>query len=167
MPVPPHCSTGGISNPVGWETSQGQSMGRVCGILLLTFSLSAPNAFVQREDNVDSLARYYREAVKSLTSPQLQQRKALRLKLQRRGYVTVLQAAVDNDPLAALLAYIRVHAQVALFIPHNQIMVHTRIETTRTKESHLPGFTTYGNDEYMYFTLQDDWSFPEDPWQHR
>jgi hypothetical protein len=102
----------------------------------------------------DSLSRGFARALREITSPELEERKALRRSLQQRGYATALQSSLEGDGLSALLAILRAHLQIALNIPHTPLTVHYLIKRP-------PGWP----DLYYEVVLTDDWSFPDDPWR--
>lgn len=113
--------------------------------------------------DTDSLSRGFRKAVASLSSPELERRKAERRRLQKRGYCTVVQACGESDALSAVLALLRTHAQLAIHLPHTPLAVHVPIQHTPSWTDSLTPFVTYGGGYYS-FTLTEDWSFPDDPW---
>jgi hypothetical protein len=102
----------------------------------------------------DSLSAGFARALRGMTSPELEERKASRRALQQRGYATALQASLEGDGFSALLAALRAHLQIALHIPHTPLTVHYLIKRP-------PGWP----DLYYEVVLADDWSFPEDPWR--
>jgi len=113
--------------------------------------------------DADSLSLAFQKAARSLSSPQLETRKAERLRLQRRGYCAVLQACGESDAISAMLALLRTRAQVAIHMPHTPLSVHVPIHHVPSWSDSLSPFSTYGS-TYYTFTLTEDWSIPADPW---
>jgi hypothetical protein len=119
-------------------------------------------------EHADSLAstylRAYQLAARTLTSPQLEQRKELRRSLQQRGYATALQSCLEGDGLFAMLAILRAHLQVALHIPHTPITLYVPIKQQPSWDEKLPGHLSSPT-RHFDITLAEDWSFPDDPWR--
>ena len=104
--------------------------------------------------HADSLSRGFASALRSISSPALEERKALRRSLQQRGHATSVRSSLEADGLTALLALLRARLQVALSISHRPLSVHYEIKRP-------PGWPRL----YYEVVLTDDWSFPADPWR--
>lgn len=111
----------------------------------------------------DTSGQALSRALGSLTSPQIEQRKALRRSLQQQGYANTLYDLVRTDPLSTLLSYARVHAQIEWSVPHTVLFLYVPVLQPPPREHRLPGFTGAPSPP-MGFPLSDDWTFPVDPW---
>ncbi|MCC6397905.1 MAG: hypothetical protein IT282_12880, partial [Bacteroidetes bacterium] len=60
----------------------------------------------------DSAAQAFADAVRRLSSPELEARKLHRLALQRRGYASILHEVLRRDALGSLFSTIRTKAQL-------------------------------------------------------
>lgn len=112
----------------------------------------------------DSAAAAFRAAVGQLTSPAFEQRKARRLELQRRGYASILHRAVARDPWGAVLALLKMEAQLDYHLPSNTLVTTVAMDPppspSRGPASLAPPATT----RYIQFPLIEDRRFPRDPW---
>jgi hypothetical protein len=134
----------------------------------LSSLLAAPPAGQRKEataDNRDdSLARAFRVAAATLSSPEMERRKMARRELQQKGYAEVLRDVLDGDGLSGLLSAVRVKAQIEYSLPHHTLYVYLRPVPIARRDSTLPGFFTMGGGP-IEFALHDDWTFPVDPWE--
>ncbi len=107
-----------------------------------------------------------RPILRSLSSPALEQRKAMRRVLQRTGYANVLADVLRRDGTGALLSLVRLNAQVSFSLSHRPIELYFPIEAP--PDSALGAariFPFYPKSPPFGVQLYDDWSMPEDPWR--
>lgn len=139
-------------------------------LTLLAFGFSAGPSPAQKEvkeENLDSLAASFRGMVRSLTTPELERRKMALRKFQQRGYVEVLFDVVAEDGVSALLSLIKVNAQIACHLPHNQLVFHIPpAEAARPATQSPWHFLTSASQPYTV-PLAQDWTFPDDPWSNQ
>jgi hypothetical protein len=125
------------------------------GLILFASNLDAQDHHLRvDQQHTDSLTQGLAQALRGLTSPELEQRKARRRSLQQRGYATALQAELEGDYLSGLLAIVRAHLQIALHLPHTPLSVFYPVKRP-------PGWPPL----FYEVVLSDDWSFPHDPWR--
>ena len=79
---------------------------------LLLISVAAPAAGSSssaraQSGSADTSGASFRRQRAAFSTPKLDQRNAARLFLQRRGYVSVLEGVLRDDPIDAILCYIR------------------------------------------------------------
>jgi len=106
----------------------------------------------------------FRLRVNELTTPELNRRNAARLSVQRRGYSSTLESVMREDGLGALLTYLRMQLHIEFFLPHDQIYAYISVVQPAPRRDGLPGFATFGGSATMPVPLQEDWTFPPDPW---
>ena len=111
----------------------------------------------------DSAAEAFRHAVRHMSSPELEERKANRLTLQRRGYAAVLHDVVRRDPIGALFATIRTKAQLDIHLPQNTLYAIVPVNAPGNT-SKFQVFSPPASGPMM-IPLFEDRSFPEDPWR--
>jgi hypothetical protein len=139
---------------------------RLLTILFVGVALVGPgDAAVFRAQDLpaDTSGRALSRSFQSLTSPPMEQRKALRRTLQQQGYANTLYDLVRTDPLSALLSYARVHAQIEWSVPHTGLFLYVPVLQPPPRDHHLPGFTGAPSSPWG-IPLYDDWTFPVDPW---
>jgi len=136
--------------------------------LALSSSLAGTIGGQSREGStgrdMDSLAQAFRVAAANISSPEMEHRKGLRRELQRRGYADILRDVLDGDGLSAFLSFVRVKSQIEYSLPHHTLFVYIQPDVAPRRDSTLPGFFTMGGGP-MRFALQDNWTFPQDPWE--
>jgi hypothetical protein len=135
-------------------------------LIAITISslLASPSAGQRREGGDDSLAQAFRVAAATLSSPEMERRKAMRRELQQKGYADVLRDVLDGDGLSGLLSAVRVKAQIEYSLPHHTLYVYLSPVPVARRDSTLPGFFTMGGGP-IEFALHDDWTYPADPWE--
>ncbi len=101
-------------------------------------------------------------AVQSMTSPALEQRKAMRRTLQQNGYVTVLREILRRDGPGALLAYLRLRGQIDLGMSHRQLYIYVPVQ--RPEPAKTFPWSSAPPSAPVAVPLHDDWTFPADPW---
>jgi hypothetical protein len=121
---------------------------------------------VMSERQWDSLAAGFRSQLLQVTSPALEQRKAERLDLQRRGYVHTLSAALRGNALDGLLAFIRTKLQLEFSLSHEPLTLAFPLVAPDRIPRNARGFVALGERSFSV-TLADDWTFPVDPWEKR
>ncbi|MCC6398697.1 MAG: hypothetical protein IT282_16905 [Bacteroidetes bacterium] len=111
----------------------------------------------------DSAAEAFANAVRRLTSRELEARKLHRLTLQRRGYAAILHDVLRRDALGALFATIRTKAQLDIHLPQNTLYAYIPVRTP----DHTSQFQVFSPPASgpMKIPLFEDKSFPEDPWR--
>jgi hypothetical protein len=114
----------------------------------------------------DSLAQEWRKAMASLTTPELEQRKANRLLSQRQGYAEILNRTLASDGLGAMLAYCRSALRLEFSLPRNTLVVYIPV-TQPVRRDTLPGPLYQFRSGPIGIPLREDRSFPEDPWGKR
>jgi hypothetical protein len=112
----------------------------------------------------DSAAAAYRAAVARLTSPEFEQRKARRLQLQRRGYAAMLHSTVARDPWGAVLALLKMKAQLDYHLPSNTLLTTVYLEQPATRSRGPASLSAPPAMKYVQFPLVEDRRFPKDPW---
>jgi hypothetical protein len=118
------------------------------------------------KDRYDSLRTAYLSSLRNITSPELERRNAARRRVQKLGYVGTQQAMYFGGGLDALLPYIKMELHLTFFLPHDQIYVYFRPASPPAGEKPaVPGFLTFGNAP-IAIPLYEDWTFPENLWEH-
>lgn len=113
----------------------------------------------------DSAAVEFANAVRKLTSPALEERKASRRAMQKFGYASALAEEVRGDGLAAFASYARLNMQVQFALWHRELIVYLSApQAAREDTMAAHWLSTFGGGP-MPVTLFDDWSMPEDPWK--
>jgi hypothetical protein len=137
---------------------------------LLALPLLSPEQPLSPAQPVDSSslsasAAALRENFKRLSSPELERRKAVRRSIQQRGYVSVLRDVVAGDGIGALLAFLRLHAQLEFHLPNNILFVYARVPERAHSawEQRIPG-TSGVPSAPVAIPLYEDLTFPVDPW---
>ena len=110
-----------------------------------------------------SAAREYAEAVRHLTTPQLEERKRVRRDYQRRHYAEVLYEEVQMDAAGALLAAVRSRAQLDIALPHNTLFISLPVNQPPPPGLRMPGTTAQPSGPFV-LPLYKDFGFPADPW---
>lgn len=113
---------------------------------------------------VDTAATGFSRAIRSFSSPALEERQAARRALQRAGYADVLAGLVRLDAAAALGSLIRVNAQVEFRLSHRPLYLYIPI-TPAGSDSLLPPSLFFFRSPPMAIELAEDWSMPGDPWK--
>ncbi len=140
-------------------------------LILLSISLatafstgSAPAQREVKDENLDSLSLSFKAMTRRLTTAEFERRKKVLRMFQRRGYVQILSDVVAEDGVSALLSLLRVNAQIAYHLPHNQLVF--KIPPAETRQAANPSpwhFLTPMSQPYDVPLVQD-WTFPTDPW---
>ena len=107
--------------------------------------------------------RSFQEAVKRLSTPELEKRKQKRREYQQRHYAEVLYELVLMDAPGALLASLRSQAQLELQLPNSALYVTIPIVQPPPSQTTLPGFYAPPS-PHMQIPLLEDRRFPADPW---
>ncbi len=105
----------------------------------------------------------FREAVRRLSTPELEKRKQNRREYQQRHYAEVLYELAQMDAPGALLASLRSQAQLELQLPNNTLYVTIPIVQPPPSKTTLPGFSALPS-AHMQIPLLEDRRFPADPW---
>jgi hypothetical protein len=134
----------------------------------LTFSTgSAPAQKDIRNENLDSLSTSFQTKVKTFTTPEFDRRKKVLRMFQQRGYVEVLSDVVAEDGVSALLSLIKVNAQIAYHLPHNQLVLHIPLAEVPRPVTQNPWHFLASPSQPYDIPLVQDWTFPADPWSNR
>ncbi len=112
----------------------------------------------------DSLAAAVRSAIAGMTTPELEARKARRRLLQQHGYVSILSQTLRADGLLALIMYTRVSLQLEYSLPRNTLYVYVPVRQPAVRDSTGRRFHTFRSGP-IAVPLNEDRSFPEDPWK--
>jgi hypothetical protein len=147
-----------------------QSMKRRLIILTLLLSSCSPSimkeswvADMQSDAGLDSTARQgFWEAIRNLTSPELEQRKKTRRDCQRRHYAETLYEMVLSDAPGALLAAARSRLQLELELPDRPLTVTIPVKQPPSRPGAPP--STAQTSPPFVFTLYENREFPVDPW---
>lgn len=130
----------------------------------LTHTQSNPT-FPASERLQDSLRNEVSAAIARLTSPELEARKARRRALQQKGYADILFHVLRRDGLWGLFSYFRLSSQLEYSLPQNTLYIYLPVKTSPTRrDSSVWGFTGAPSGP-MAVPLNEDRSFPEDPWR--
>ena len=108
----------------------------------------------------------FQEALRQLTSPELEMRKKNRREYQQRHYAQVLYELTLIDAPGALLASVRSQTQLELQLPSNSLTVTIPVKQPPPPPPGMPGFTGQPSPP-MVITLFEDRRFPSDPWSDR
>jgi hypothetical protein len=108
-------------------------------------------------------ARAFQQAIRSLTTPALEERKRNRREMQQRLYAEVLYGLVQMDAVGSLLASMRSQAQLEFQLPQTPLSITIPIKQPQAVPPKLPGFTGAPSPPYVV-TLFEDKRFPVDPW---
>jgi hypothetical protein len=114
----------------------------------------------------DSLAQEWRKAMAGLTTPELERRKANRLRWQRQGYADILSRTLASDGLGAMLAYCRSALRLEFSLPRNTLVVYLPVNVPGPRER-LPGPLFQYSSGPVAVPLREDRAFPENPWEKR
>jgi hypothetical protein len=120
----------------------------------------------QRQDEPDSLKQSFAREISKLSTPELEERKANRRKLQQRGYAYVLQEVLRMDGLSSLFSYVRLMAQLDLSLPQDQLIIYSTIRIDSRETPGLPGFY-HMKSSPMGIPLHEPREFPRDPWRKK
>ena len=107
--------------------------------------------------------RDFKDAIRSLTSPALEQRKKSRREFQQRHYAEILYELAMMDAPGALLAAVRSRTQLELQLPSTPLTVTIPVNQPPPPPLGLPGFTGQPSPP-MVVPLFEDRRFPADPW---
>jgi hypothetical protein len=133
--------------------------------LTLAFSTGAtPTQRDIKDENLDSLSHSFQAMMKNLTTPEFERRKQVLRMLQRRGYVEVLSDVVADDGPGALLSLVKVNAQIAYHLPHNELLIHIQPTPSARPPYQSPWHFLAAPGGPFDVPLIQDWTFPEDPW---
>ena len=140
-------------------------------ILLLILAAREPAACQTSEtvgdaERLDSLAHAFRAGAAKLTNPELTRRREIRREFQRRGYASILSATLERDGLGGLISWARTKIQLDFHLPHNTLYIFIPVTAPPPRDSLLPGFTTFGS-RLVSLPLNEDFAFPEDPWEKK
>lgn len=120
-------------------------------VIGLLYSRCASQSPSLSQSDLDSLAQALNIQLSELTSPQLEERKRIRRKMQQNGYAIVLTDVVAGDELNAIISYLKTRLHIEYAISHQPLSLRIRIERGEGKVWDIP--------------LHDDWTFPRDPWK--
>jgi hypothetical protein len=144
-----------------------------CGLVIAAIlflnggSPASPSKKSERQSAAeDSATAAYWRSLGTLTSPELEGRKARRTRLQREGYAEVLQGLLAGDDITALLSWIRTRTQLEYSIPSRQLYVFVYPPAAKRDTSLAARMLPQGG-EPIAIPLYDDRSFPIDPWQRQ
>lgn len=127
--------------------------------------------------HMDSLARRFNIQLTKLTSPALEERKRVRLAMQRSGYSNVLKDALNGDGLSALISYMKTKLNIEYSISHRPLSIQIPIGGAKKEKN--TGFsrkppnqieriiTESKAEQFWEATLYDNWTFPADPWKKK
>ena len=107
--------------------------------------------------------RSFQDAIRHLTTPELEQRKKNRREFQQRHYAEVLYELTLIDAPGALLASVRSQTQLELQLPSNSLTVTIPVKQPPPPRLGMPGFTGQPSAP-MVVPLFEDRRFPADPW---
>jgi hypothetical protein len=105
-----------------------------------------------------------RRAIQSISTPELEARKARRRLMQQRGYADILHHVLRRDGLSALISSARLTSQLEYSLPRNTLMLYIPVRRPPVRDSTLPPFYSFSSGP-MGVPLPEDRSFPEDPWK--
>ncbi len=138
--------------------------------LSLALGVSSGTAPSQREvkdENLDSLSHSFQEMTRSLTTPEFERRKKVLRMFQQRGYVETLSDVVSDDGLGALLSLLKVNAQIAYHLPHNQLVFRIPPRERPKPTNSSPWHFLAPESPPFDVPLIQDWTFPKDPWEKK
>jgi hypothetical protein len=138
----------------------------VCLLLLSAAAPAAGSSSSARAQagSADTSGASFRRQAAAFSTPKLEQRNAARLFIQRRGYVSVLEGVLRDDPIDAILCYIRMRLHLEFSLPHDVLVEYEPIVRPPKRSDGVPDFFTYG-DQWLAVPLPEDWTFPDDPWR--
>jgi hypothetical protein len=117
-----------------------------------------------RDFNVtDSAAAAYRAALARLSSPELEHRKAARLELQRRGYAAILHHSLARDVWGAILAVLKMQAQLDFHLPVNTLVTTVYVQSPGVRKDPSALYEPPPSAPAQ-IPLFEDRRFPRDPW---
>jgi hypothetical protein len=111
----------------------------------------------------DSAAAAYSAAMARLSSPELEYRKTERLKLQRRGYAAILHRSLAKDGLGAILAVLKMQAQLDFHLPVNTLVTTIYVQSTGVRKDPSALYEPPPSAP-VQIPLFEDRRFPRDPW---
>ena len=118
------------------------------------------------QGNLDSLAGVLRVELSTLTTPELEARRETRRAMQQHAYAAILQEAVRGDGLLTLLAWLRATLQLQYALPRNTLVVYLPPPERRRPAGMLDRLTPPPGPP-IPIMLNEDRSFPRDPWKRR
>ncbi|MBK7256442.1 MAG: hypothetical protein IPI01_01165 [Ignavibacteriae bacterium] len=134
-------------------------------VLMMSFTIIARAQSPDPRSSVtDSAAAAYTAAISRLTSPEFEQRKARRLELQRRGYASVLHQTLARDTWGAVLALLKMEAQLDYHLPSNTLVTTVYLDQPAVLPRGPASLSAPPPTKYMQFPLIEDRRFPRDPW---
>jgi hypothetical protein len=116
-----------------------------------------------RTEAMDSLRAAYQQALRALSSPELEARKHRRRFLQQQGYAEVLHELLAGDALSALLSWLRSSLQLEYSLPQRPLYLYVRPPASR-RDTSLAGRMLPSSGGPVPILLQEDRAFPADPW---
>jgi hypothetical protein len=110
---------------------------------LLLISVAAPAAGSSssaraQSGSADTSGASFRRQRAAFSTPKLEQRNAARLFLQRRGYVSVLEGVLRDDPVDAILCYIRMRLHLEFSLPHDVLVEYEPIVRPPKRNDGVP-----------------------------
>jgi hypothetical protein len=111
----------------------------------------------------DSAAAAYRAAMARLSSPELEHRNAERLKLQRTGYAAILHRSLANDGLGAILAVLKMQAQLDFHLPVNLLYATVYVQKPGAQREPSALYNPPPSAP-VQIPLLEDRTFPKNPW---
>ena len=88
--------------------------------------------------SADTSGASFRRQRAAFSTPKLDQRNAARLFLQRRGYVSVLEGVLRDDPIDAILCYIRMRLHLEFSLPHDVLVEYEPIVRPPKRNDGVP-----------------------------
>ena len=112
-------------------------------VCLLLISAAAPAAGSSSSaraqvGSADTSGASFRRQRAAFSTPKLEQRNAARLFLQRRGYVSVLEGVLRDDPIDAILCYIRMRLHLEFSLPHDVLVEYEPIVRPPKRNDGVP-----------------------------
>jgi hypothetical protein len=112
-------------------------------VCLLLISAAAPAAGSSSSaraqvGSADTSGASFRRQRAAFSTPKLDQRNAARLFLQRRGYVSVLEGVLRDDPIDAILCYIRMRLHLEFSLPHDVLVEYEPIVRPPKRNDGVP-----------------------------
>ena len=148
-------------------------MGSPRGLLIVAFVVvslllcTAKSSRAQDPDPAfhatDSAAAAFRAAMSRLSSPEFEKRKARRLELQRRGFASILHRTLARDAWGAVLALLKMDAQLDYHLPSNTLMTTVLVQRLPSRKD-ASGVYVKPYERYEQYPLIEDRRFPKDPW---
>jgi hypothetical protein len=112
---------------------------------------------------MDSLRTAYQQALRTLSSPELEARKNRRRLLQQQGYTEVLHELLAGDGLSALLSWLRTSLLLEYSLPQRPLYLYVRPPTSR-RDTSLAARMLPTSSGPIPIPLHEDRAFPVDPW---